>query len=145
MAEYSNSAEQTIAVGNNALFTNEPSPCTKGLIIHRDDSGIFTVRGVVNNACANYARYVVDFGSNIAIPETGGTVAPISVGLAIDGEVLPSSTMIVTPAAVGEYFNVHRSIEIAVPRGCCYVIAIENTSTQSILMSNANIRIVRTA
>lgn len=144
MAEYSNSAVQTITAGGNALFTNEPSPCTRGYIMHRDDSGIFTVRGIVNNPCATFARYVVDFGSNIAVP-TGGTVGAISVALAIDGEPIPASTMIVTPAAVEEYFNVHRSIEIAVPRGCCYVIAIENTSDQSILMQNANIRIVRTA
>lgn len=144
MAEYSNSAVQTIVAGGNAVFTNEPSPCTRGYIIHRDDSGIFTVRGIVNNPCANFARYVVDFGSNIAIP-TGGTVGAIQVSLAIDGEPIPASTMIVTPAAVEEYFNVHRSIEIAVPRGCCYVIAIENTSGQAIEMQNANIRIVRTA
>jgi len=144
MAEYSNSALQTITAGGNAIFTNEPSPCTRGYILHRDDSGIFTVRGVVNNACANFARYVVDFGSNIAVP-TGGTVGEISVALAIDGEPIPASTMIVTPAAVEQYFNIHRSIEIAVPRGCCYVVAVENTSDQSILMENANIRIVRTA
>lgn len=144
MAEYSNSAVQNITAGGNAIFTNEPSPCTRGYILHRDDSGIFTVRGVVNNPCATYARYVVDFGANIAVP-TGGTVGAIQVSLAIDGEPIPSSTMIVTPAAVDEYFNVHRSIEIAVPRGCCYVIAIENTSDQAIEMQNANIRIVRTA
>ena len=144
MAEYSNSLEQTITTGGNAVFTNEPSPCTRGYIIHRDDSGIFTVRGIVNNPCATFAKYVVDFGANIAIPE-GGTVESIQASLAIDGEPIPASTMIVTPAAVGEYFNIHRSIEIAVPRSCCYVIAIENTSTQSILMQNANIRIVRTA
>lgn len=144
MAEYSNSAVQNITAGGNAVFTNEPSPCTRGYILHRDDSGIFTVRGIVNNPCANYARYVVDFGANIAVP-TGGTVGAIQVSLAIDGEPIQSSTMIVTPAAVDEYFNVHRSIEIAVPRGCCYVIAIENTSDQAIEMQNANIRIVRTA
>ncbi len=144
MAEYSNSLEQTVIAGGNAAFTNEPSPCTRGYIIHRDDSGIFTVRGIVNNPCATFARYVVDFGANIAVP-TGGTVESIQASLAIDGEPIPASTMIVTPAAVEEYFNIHRSIEIAVPRGCCYVIAIENTSTQPILMQNANIRIVRTA
>lgn len=144
MAEYSNSSLQNIAAGGNAVFSNEPSPCKKGYILHRDDSGIFTVRGIVNNPYAEYARYVVDFGANIAVP-TGGTVGAISVALAIDGEVLPSSTMTVTPAAVEEYFNVSRSIEIAVPRGCCYVIAIENASDQAIEMQNANIRFSRTA
>ena len=144
MAEYSSNAIQSIAAGGNAIFTNEPSPCTRGYIIHRDDSGIFTVRGIVNNPCANFAKYVIDFGSNIAVP-TGGTVGAISVALAIDGEPIPSSSMIVTPAAVDEYFNIHCSVEISVPRGCCYVIAIENTSDQAINMQNANLRIVRTA
>ena len=144
MAEYSNSVIQNIVAGGNAIFTNEPSPCTRGYIFHRDDSGIFTVRGVVNNACANYARYTINFGANIAVP-TGGTAGAIQVAVAIDGEPIPSSTMIVTPAAVDEYFNVARSIEIAVPRGCCYVVAIENTSGQAINMQNANIQIFRTA
>ena len=144
MAEYSNSAVQTVAANGSVVFTNEPSPCSRGYIIHRDDSGIFMVRGIVNNPCAYFAKYVVDFGANIAVP-TGGTVGEISLSLAIDGETIPSSTMIVTPAAVNEYFNVHRSIEIAVPRGCCYTVAIENNSDEAILVQNANIRIVRTA
>jgi hypothetical protein len=60
----------------------------------------------------------VTFGGNIAIP-TGGTVGPISMAIAIDGEAVLSTTMIVTPAAVDQYFNVKASTFIDIPRGCC--------------------------
>ena len=144
MAEYSNNTLQTVVAGGNAVFSNEPSPCRRGYIIHRDDSGIFTVRGIVNNPCASYAKYVVDVGGNIAVA-TGGTPGEISMALAIDGEPLPTSMMTVTPAAVGEFFNIHSSIEIAVPSGCCYVVALENITSQPIDVQNLNIRFTRVA
>ena len=50
----------------------------------------------------------VSFGGNIAIPT--GTVGPISLALAIDGEPVACNYMIVTPAAVEEYFNVSSSV-----------------------------------
>jgi hypothetical protein len=65
----------------------------------------------------------VTFGGNIAIP-TGGTVGPISLAIAIDGEPIPSTTMIVTPAAVEEFFNIFGAIFIDVPRGCCVTISV---------------------
>lgn len=68
------------------------------------------------------------FGGNIAIP-TGGTVEPISLALAIDGEAVPSTTMIVTPAAVENFFNVFSAIYIDVPRGCCVNVSVKNVST----------------
>ena len=144
MAEYSNNALQTITANSSAIFSNEPSPCRRGYIIHRDDSSIFTVRGIVNNPCAAYARYVVDVGGNIAV-STGGTPGEISLALAIDGEAIQPSMMTVTPAAVGEFFNVHSSIEIAVPSGCCYVVSLKNVTTQSIDAQNLNIRFTRVA
>jgi hypothetical protein len=70
----------------------------------------------------------VTFGGNIAIP-TGGTVEPISLALAIDGEAVPSTTMIVTPAAVENFFNVFSAIYIDVPRGCCVNVSVKNVST----------------
>ena len=92
----------------------------------------------------------VTFGGNIAI-STGGTVAPISVAIAINGEPLPATTMTVTPAAVGDFFNVSRTTFIDVPCGCCVTIAVENTSTTAagvaipIDVANANILIERVA
>ena len=144
MAEYTSNALQTVAAGQNVLFTETPIPCNRGYVLHREGSGILTLRGIVNNCNGCFARYKVSFGANIALP-TGGTVEAISLALAIDGEPIPTSSMIVTPAAVEEFDNVYASIFITVPRGCCYTIAVENTSTQAIDVQNANLIVERTA
>ena len=86
----------------------------------------------------------VSFGANVAVP-TGGTAGVISLALAIDGEPIPTSSSIVTPAAVDEYWNMFDSLYITVPKGCCFTIAVENTSTQAINVQNANIIVERTA
>lgn len=144
MAEFTSNAVQTVAVGQNVLFTESPIPCNRGYVLHREGSGILTLRGIVNNPCGCFARYKIFFGGNIAVP-TGGTAGPISVALAIDGEPIPTSSSIVTPAAVEEFWNVSESLYVTVPKGCCYTIAVENTSDQPIEMQNANIIIERTA
>lgn len=144
MAEYTSNALQTVNLGQNILFTESPIPCTKGYVLHREGSGILTLRGIVNNCNGCFARYKVSFGANIAIPE-GGTVEPISLALAIDGEPIPTSSMIVTPAAAEEFWNVYASVFITVPRGCCYTVAVENTSAQAIDVQNANLIVERTA
>ena len=86
----------------------------------------------------------MSFGGNIAIP-TGGTVEAISLAITIEGEPVGATTMIVTPAAVENYFNIHSDVFIDVPKGCCYSIGVENISTQPILMQNANIIVERVA
>ena len=144
MAEFTSNAVQTIAVGQNVLFTESPIPCNRGYVLHREGSGILTLRGIVNNPCGCFARYKIFFGGNIAVP-TGGTAGPISVALAIDGEPIPTSSSIVTPATVEEFWNVSESLYVTVPKGCCYTIAVENTSDQPIEMQNANIIVERTA
>lgn len=144
MAEFTSNAEQLVAVGQNVLFTETAVPCNRGYILHREGSGIVTLRGLVNNPNGCFARYKVFFGGNISIP-TDGTVGPISIALAIDGEVIPTSSAIVTPAAVGDYWNVAESLYVTVPRGCCFTIAVENASDQPINVQNANIIIERTA
>jgi hypothetical protein len=87
---------------------------------------------------------MISFGGNIAIP-TGGTVEAISLAIAIDGEIVPATTMIVTPAAVEQFFNVKASVFIDVPRGCCSRISVINPSTQSILVQNGNLIVTREA
>lgn len=141
MAEYTNGALQLVAAGQNVVFTESPAACNKGYVVHREGSGVFTLRGITNQC---RARYKVSYGGNIAIP-TGGTVGPISVAIAVEGEPLTSATAIVTPAAVEEFFNVSAAVYIEVPRGCCVSVAIENTSTQSISAQNSNIIIERVA
>lgn len=143
-AEFTSNALQTVAVGQNVLFTETAIPCRKGYVIHREGAGVITLRGIVNCPNACFATYEVSFGANIAVPE-GGTAGPISLAIAIDGESLPTSSAIVTPAAAGDFWNVYVTANIQIPRGCCFMIAVENTSDQAIDVQNANIKINRTA
>ena len=142
MAEYSANAIQTINPGESFVFTETPSPCTRGFVRHRDGSGSFLLSGwVPRKSCgcrSKTANYLVDFGANIAIPE-GGTVGPISVAIAIDGATVPSTQMIVTPAAVEEYFNVSRACGVDIWNGCCETVTFINTSSQPIEAQNVNV------
>ena len=140
MAEYIATDVQTVETNQNVLFTDTPI-CGSNSIFHRQGSGLFTLRGITNQC---RARFKVTFGANIAIPETE-TVDPISVAIAINGEPILSTTMIVTPAAVSQFFNVGRTIYIDIPAGCCSQISVKNTSTQSISIENANLIIDRVA
>jgi hypothetical protein len=133
-------AVQTVPANQNVYFTDTVI-CGNASIGHRDDSGLVTLRGVTNQC---RARFFVTFGGNIAVP-TGGTVGPISLAIAINGEAVPATTMIVTPAAVDQYFNVKSSVFVDVPRGCCLNISVTNTSTEAINVQNANLIITREA
>ena len=134
-------AVQTVAANQNVYFTDS---ITSGscAIEHRDGSGLVTLRGMTSTQ--NRARFRVHFGANIAIP-TGGTVGPISLAIALDGEAIPSTVMTVTPAAVNEFFNVFGAIFIDVPRGCCVTVSVRNISTQAINVQNANLIVERVA
>jgi hypothetical protein len=69
----------------------------------------------------------------------------ISLAIAISGEPVSSTTMIVTPAAVNEYFNVNSSVYLDIPSSCCSQVSVENISTQSISVQNANLIVERVA
>ena len=140
MAEYIATDVQTVETNQNILFT-DTLICGSNSIFHRQGSGLFTLRGITNQC---RARFKVTFGANIAIPG-GGTVDPISVAIAINGEPILSTTMIVTPAAASQFFNVGRITYIDIPAGCCSQISIKNTSTQSISIEDANLIIDRVA
>jgi hypothetical protein len=144
MAEYTANAVQTVAIGQNVLFTDVPVPGCRQGILHREGSGIITLRGQVNN-CSGCARYKVSFGANIAIPTGGAAATPLSLALAIDGEPVPTSSVIVTPAAAEQFWNVYTSVFIDLPKGCCYTVAVENTGTTAVDVQNANLIIERTA
>lgn len=143
MAEFISIPEQTVAYGQSVQL-NARRPCNKGYVLHREGAGIVTLRGIVNNPCASSARYSVTFNGNIAIP-TGGTVGEISVAIAIQGEPDGASLAANTPAAVDQYGNVTSTTQVDVPRGCCYTIAVANTSetAEPILVRNANLVVSR--
>lgn len=141
-SEYSYIPIQTVAVDENILFMDGSRCCKRGFIQHRDSSGIFFMKGS-NNGCK--AIYKVSFNANIAIA-TGGTVEPISIALTINGETLGNATAIVTPAAIGDFFNVAVETYIEIPCGCCITTSVENTSTTTAIeVQNANIIFDRVA
>lgn len=151
MAEYLQSTpEQTLSQGQNLLF-NGSNPCRRGCVVHRDGSGVFTLRGAASG-CNCFARYNVEFTGNVAVPE-GGTVQAVAVALTLDGEPLQFSRAIVTPAAAEQYFNVKCSREIDVPKGCCYTLAVEGVNAgvgediayQAPSVADGNLEITRTA
>ena len=140
--EYSFVPVQTVDVDENVTFMDGDRSCRKGFVQHRSGSGIFFLKGS-NNCCK--AMYRVTFNANIAIAD-GGTVEPISVALTINGEALGNATAIVTPAAIGDFFNVSVTTFIDIPCGCCVTVSVENTSdTTAIDITNANIIFDRVA
>lgn len=158
MAEYVYNAVQLV-LPNQPVLLNDSIPCNRGYVYHRNESGILTLRGIVNNQCGCFARYQVTFNGNIAVPEDG-TVGPIAIALAINGEPILTSRAIVTPAAVAEtppstnnYFNVTSTAIITVPKGCCFNVSVENVSEgataadtpTAINVQNANLVVTRTA
>lgn len=123
------------------MLLNDSIPYSKGYVIHRNESGIVTLHGIVNNPCAKFARYQVTFNGNIAVP-TGGTAGPIS------GEPIATSEATVTPTVADAYFNVTSTAIITVPVGCCFNISVENTTdtaAQAINVQNANLVVDRIA
>lgn len=145
-AEYSANAAQTVQPGGSVIFTESPVPCNRGLVYHRDGSGVFRLankffRQNVCNCWRRSTNYEVAFHANIAIPE--GETAPaegIQLSVAIDGEVDPSSTMISDVTDVGAYDNIGADIIVTVPFLCgCSSVSIRNTSSIPILVQNANI------
>ena len=151
MAEYTYNPIQLVSAGGNVIL-NDNIPCCKGYVLHRNESGLVILRGIVNNPCGTFARYQVTFNGNIAVPDDG-TAGEISVALAVDGEAIPTSLARVTPAAVDEYFNVTSTAIITVPKGCCFTLSVENTSTGAttadpapgINVQNANLVVSRIA
>lgn len=146
MAEYLANAVQTVATGSPVVFSAS-IPCSKGYVYHEDETGIFILRGITPNC---FARYQVVFNGNIAVP-TGGTVGPVAVAIAVNGEPRPTSRAIFTPAAVEEYGNVTSTAIVTVPRGCCFSISVrvvpaeEGATTAAVDVQNSNLVITRVA
>ena len=133
-------ALQTVPANQNVYFTDTIT-CGNCAITHRDDSGLVTLKGMTGQC---RARFRVSFGANIAVP-TGGTVGPISLAIAIDGEAVRATTMTVTPTAVDAFFNVFSSVFIDVPRGCCVTISVKNITDVDVDVQNANLIVDRVA
>ena len=140
LAEFTNSNIVSVASGQNVPLT-ETAVNSKPCIVHREGSGLVTLRGLTNQC---KAVFKISYGGNIAIP-TGGTVEAITAALSINGEALASATATVTPAAVENYFNIYVSAQVCVPKGCCVTVGMRNTSTQAINFANSNLTVERVA
>lgn len=149
MAEYLANNEQLVELNSPIVFTAS-IPCNRGYVYHEDETGIFTLRGITPNC---FARYQITFNGNIAVPEDG-TVVPIAVAIAVNGEPRPTSRAIYTPAAVDEYGNVTSTAIVTVPKGCCFSLSVRavsgitdpaDTPAPAINVINANLVINRIA
>lgn len=141
-AEYSYPLVQTVANDSNILFLNGNRACNKGFITHRTDSGTFRIKGS-SNGCR--AIYRVTFNGNIAIAD-GGTVEPITIALQEDGETVNNAVATVTPAAIGDFWNVSVDTFVTIPCGCCITVSVKNISTTTAIDAiNSNIIFERVA
>lgn len=136
MAEFTSTIQQ-VAAGQNAVLDVDviKSRC----VSHRTGSGLICVD---NSGCdCKPARYKVFVKANISIP-TGGTVGPISLGIALNGEIVQSSIATVTPAAAGDEFSV--ATEEIINAGKCPVnIAVRNPNTETIQISDLTVIVER--
>lgn len=138
--EITANAIQTIPANANVIFT-DTVVCGNCSIMHREGSGLVTLRGITDQC---RARFRVSFGGNIALP-ADGTVGPISLAIAVNGEPVATTTMISTPAAVEEFNNVFSAIFLDVPKGCCSQVSVRNISDQPVDVQNANLIVERVA
>lgn len=141
MMEITANAAQIVAVNQAVLFTETAVPGNYSMM-HREGSGLVGLRGLPNGQLR--ARFLVEFGANIAVP-TGETVGPVILAIAINGEPVVTSSMISTPAAVEQYNNVSASLYIDVPIGYCSQISVENAGTIPVSVQNANLIVERVA
>lgn len=141
MAEYTAIAPQTVAINGNVIFT-ETAVDGCCAIIHREGSGIITLRGITNQ---KHARYHVTFGANASTPAGSAVGDAVSLAIAINGEAMGSATMITTPTLATQMNNVAAGIYVDVPRGCCITVSVKNIGTGSAVVQNANLIVEKVA
>lgn len=149
MAEFSANAYQTVAPGQNVILTSSfLAQFERRYMLHRDDTPGVLLRGFTPyremGCCClrdDYSEYFALFGANVNIPE-GGTVGQIALALTVNGEVMPLSTMIATPAAAEDFTSVSTQLLIPIPRWCCQSVAVENIGDTEIGVQNANLTIL---
>lgn len=144
-AEYSYIPDQIVAEDANVAFMDGDRACRKGFIEHRSGSGIFTLKGA-NNTCRTIYRVTFDANIAVAPAADGGVLGPISIALTENGESLGNATAVITPAAIGDFFNVSITTFVSLPCGCCKTVAVRNVSDgTAIEVTNANIIFDRVA
>lgn len=142
--EITANTSQTVTAGNNVLFTNTviQGNCS---IIHREGSGLVTLRGTPNGQCR--ARFRIYYSGNIKADssETIGGVTLLSAALTLNGEPINATTMTVTVGDTTSTYNINTCTYIDVPTNCCATIAVRNISSITIDSINSNLIVERVA
>lgn len=131
---------QAVQANNNVMFYDS-IPCKSGQVIHRNGSGVLTLKGKTNNC---FAQYQVTFNGNIALP-ADATPGAISIALALEGEPIQTSRAIFNAYSADVYGNVTSTAIIKVPKCCCFSLSVKNTAGVPINVQNANLTINRIA
>lgn len=144
-ASYGAALPQTVPVNQPVVFTDNPCPCTEGLIFKKSGGVFLLASNAPDNSCNCGCRrlyltnYEVEVHANIEIP-ADGEVEEIRLAIAVDGVIDPDSVMSFVPADTETAGNVGTSIIVPVPSICgCESIAVVNASTQDITVNNASL------
>ena len=142
--EITNISSQTVAAGNNVIFTNVqiPGNCST---IFQADSGLVTLRGMTNGQ--RRARFRLKFTGNLKASSsaTVSSATLLSLAIARNSETIPSATMIVTVENTTSTYNVGTEVLIDVPTCCCQTISIKNISSIAVDVLDANLIVERVA
>lgn len=134
----SNTAAVTLTPGQSLTFNNIiwKSGCAENF--RNGSSSIRVTQGV----------YEISFNGNVS---SAGAGVPVQLNIAIDGAALPETTMISTPAVVGDLNNVSASTFVG-NQGCCcgnpgsISVSIINTGTGTLTVgANSKFSIKRIA
>ena len=143
--EITANAIQKVVENDDVLFTTTvvPGNCS---IIHNEDSGLVTLRGLPNGQ--RRARFRVTFTGNMKADsgETIQGVTLLSLAASKNGETITTSTMTITVGDTTSTYNIGTEFLIDVPIGCCTTIAFRNiTNKIDIDIQNANLIVERVA
>lgn len=130
MIVLTNTTEQTLQVGQSIVFERvKQLGCAESFRNNSGSVGLNFVGKV----------YRVAFSGNV-----GGTTAaaPVQLAIEIGGAPLAETTMVSTPAAVGDLNNVATATYVQASRGLGNSITVTNTGTNPIVIgANANLNI----
>ena len=142
--EITNINSQTVAAGNNVIFTNVqiPGNCST---IFQANSGLVTLRGITNGQ--RRARFRLKFTGNLKASSTASVSSATLLSLAItrNNEIISPATMITTVEDTTSTHNVGVEVLIDIPTYCCQTISVKNISSISVDVLDANLIVERVA
>lgn len=129
MIELTNTAIQTVEPGATAILDTTVFRTGRD-VCHRDGSGLVQTSG--RGTCCNPAKYRVALSGNIG----GGAGTQANVAITLNGEVLPETLRVATITAATDVFPFAAQTNFCDCGGCCDTVAIKNTGTTPITLSN---------